>query len=90
MFGFLKKLFGNDPETNKEAGVQIEQLSAPYKVEAPVVDKVAEVNAKPVVKETAPAAIKAPSKKPATKRAPAKKEAAKKSVGKGGRKPKAK
>ena len=30
MFGFLKKLFGGDTETNKAAGVQIEQ--------APVID----------------------------------------------------
>jgi hypothetical protein len=33
MFGYLKKLFGFDKETMKEAGVQIEQ--APYKVETP-------------------------------------------------------
>jgi hypothetical protein len=35
MFGFLKKLFGGDAETNREAGVQIEQV--PYKVEPPVI-----------------------------------------------------
>jgi cell division septation protein DedD len=46
MFGFLKKLFGGDTETNKAAGVQIEQApvvdakveaanQAPYKVETP-------------------------------------------------------
>ena len=30
---FVKSLFGGDANTNKEAGVQIEQVSAPYKVE---------------------------------------------------------
>ena len=69
MFGFLKKLFGGDTETNKAAGVQIEQApvadakveaanQAPYKVETPV-------EAAPVV-EAAPAvevAKKAPAKK---------------------------
>lgn len=50
MFGFLKKLFGRDAETNKAAGVQIEQApvvdakveaanQAPYKVEAPSLQK---------------------------------------------------
>jgi hypothetical protein len=33
MLGFLKKLFGLDKETMKDAGVQLEQ--APYKVETP-------------------------------------------------------
>jgi ribosomal protein L12E/L44/L45/RPP1/RPP2 len=91
MFGFLKKLFGGDSETNKEAGVQIEQAATPYKVEPPVINKVEEVNAQPVVKveKTAPAAPKS-SKKSATKKAPAKKEGAKKSTGTRGRKPKAK
>ena len=56
MLGFLKKLFGFDKETMKDAGVQIEQ-QAPYKVEPPapepeVVPK-AEVIATPV--KTAPA-----------------------------------
>ena len=47
MFGFLKKLFGGDAETNKEAGVQIEQV--PYKTEPPVVEnKVETVNRQPV------------------------------------------
>jgi hypothetical protein len=36
MFTFIKKLFGFDQPTMKEAGVQLEQ--APYKVETPVVD----------------------------------------------------
>jgi len=85
MFGFLKKLFGGDPETNKEAGVQIEQV--PYKAEPPVlVDKVAAVNAQPVKKPVQ----EAPAKKPATKKAAPKKEPAKKPAGKGGRKPKVK
>jgi hypothetical protein len=35
MFGFLKKIFGFDQETMKEAGVQIEQ--APYKTEPAVI-----------------------------------------------------
>lgn len=35
MFTFIKKLFGFDQPTMKEAGVQIEQV--PYKVEAPTV-----------------------------------------------------
>jgi hypothetical protein len=34
MFGFIKKLFGFDDKTLKDAGVQLEQV--PYKVEAPV------------------------------------------------------
>jgi hypothetical protein len=67
MFGFLKKLFGGDTETNKAAGVQVEQSpvvdakveaanQAPYKVETPV-------KAAPVV-EAAPAPVaKAPAKK---------------------------
>ncbi len=91
MFGFLKKLFGGDPETNKEAGVQIEQV--PYKAEPPVlVDKVAEVNAQPIEKpvQEAPKAKATSEKKPATKKAAPKKEPAKKPAGKGGRKPKAK
>ena len=49
MFGFLKKLFGGDAQTNQEAGVQIEQT--PYKVEPPVVeDKVAVANSQPIEK----------------------------------------
>jgi hypothetical protein len=90
MFEFLKKLFGGDPETNKEAGVQIEQV--PYKTEPPVlVDKVAAVNAQPVEKpvQEAPKAEVKPAKKPATKKAAPKKEPAKKPATRG-RKPKAK
>lgn len=34
MFTFIKKLFGFDQPTMKEAGVQLEQ--APYKVEGPI------------------------------------------------------
>jgi len=91
MFGFLKKLFGGDAETNKQAGVQIEQV--PYKVEPPVLEeKVAAVNAQPVEKpvQEAPKVEANPAKKPAAKKAAPKKEAAKKPAGKGGRKPKAK
>lgn len=90
MLGFLKKLFGFDKETMKEAGVQIEQV--PYKVEPPVLeDKVAVVNSQPIEKpvQEAPKAAEKPAKKPATKKAPAKKEAAKKPATRG-RKPKAK
>jgi SepF-like predicted cell division protein (DUF552 family) len=68
MIGFFKKLFGRDADTNKEAGVQIEQV--PYKVETPVVEPVkiavAEVAA-PEVK-SAPAVITAPKKKGAPKK----------------------
>ena len=90
MFGFLKKLFGGDSETNKEAGVQIEQVS--YKVEPPVlVDKVAAVNDQPIQKpvQEAPKTEVKPAKKPATKKAAPKKEPAKKPATRG-RKPKAK
>ena len=72
MFGFLKKLFGSDAETNKAAGVQIEQVpvidtraeaanQAPYKIETPVA---------PVsVVEAAPTSVVAPVKKaPANKK----------------------
>jgi hypothetical protein len=83
MLGFLKKLFGGDAATNKEAGVQVEQV--PYKVEVPVATKVEAVNAQPVVKEAAPVA-KPSAKKPAPKK-PAPKQGGPK---KGGRKPKAK
>jgi hypothetical protein len=94
MFGFLKKLFGGDPETNKEAGVQIEQV--PRKVEPPVVeDKVKVVNDQPIVKQAAPAAItaakKSTPKKEGAKKPAVKKEGAKKTTtGTRGRKPKAK
>jgi hypothetical protein len=90
MLGFLKKLFGGDPETNKEAGVQIEQV--PYKVEAPVqVDRVAEVNAQPVKKpvQEAPKVEEKPAKKAAGKKTSTKKEPVKKAASRG-RKPKAK
>jgi len=83
MLGFLKKLFGGDAATNKEAGAQVEQV--PYKVEVPVVTKVEAVNAQPVVKEAAPVA------KPAVKKSAPKKPAPKQGgPKKGGRKPKAK
>ncbi len=79
MFKFLKSLFGGDPEVNKQAGVQIEQV--PYKVDPPVVvDKVEAVNAQPIKKAEKTAATKPAAKKtsrPATRRAPAKKKAAK-------------
>jgi hypothetical protein len=93
MFGFLKKLFGFDKETMKEAGVQIEQ--APYKAEPPVLkDKVAAVNAQPVEKPVAPKVEAEPAKKrggrkPAAKKEPApKKEPAKKAGSGRSRKPK--
>ena len=104
MFNFIKKLFGFDKETMKEAGVQTEQ--APYKVEAPVVDladiAIAQrpapaVEPAPVV-EAAPAVEPAPAKKPRKTRAekPAAEKAAKPkkpaamTAKKPGRKPKAK
>jgi hypothetical protein len=100
MFGFLKKLFGHDAATNKEAGVQIEQV--PYKVEKPAMedladiaiaqsilaDKVKAANEQPVAKNVAPATKAAP-KKTAEKKPAVKKDSAKKSSGRG-RKPKAK
>ncbi len=65
MFGFLKKLFGGDAQTNKEVGVQIEQV--PYKVEAPVAPPVVET---PVTQEKpAPAKKAQPKKKAAPKKA---------------------
>ena len=75
MFGFLKKLFGGDTETNKAAGVQIEQApvvdakveaanQAPYKVETPVAPApVVEAAPAPVVAPVAEVAKKAPAKK---------------------------
>jgi len=95
MFGFLKKLFGGDTETNKAAGIQIEQAQvvdtkveaanqAPYKVETPVAPApVAEVAKKAPAKKK-PQAAKPKAEKPAQK--PAAITAPKKS----GRKPKSK
>ena len=65
MIGFFKKLFGGDSTTNKEAGVQIEQV--PYKVDAPVVETAKVEVAVPEVK-VAPAVITAPKKKGAPKK----------------------
>jgi hypothetical protein len=81
MFGFLKKLFGGDAETNKAAGVQVEQLpvvdtkveaanQAPYKVEALVPEAVPAPVAAPVAKAPAkkkPQAAKPKAQKPAQK-----------------------
>jgi hypothetical protein len=74
MFTFIKKLFGFDQPTMKEAGVQIEQ--APYKVPEPVavtpiplaveVVPVVESLATPVVAETKVE----PAQKPRRPRAP--------------------
>jgi SepF-like predicted cell division protein (DUF552 family) len=68
MIGFFKKLFGRDADTNKEAGVQIEQV--PYKVETPVVEPVKVTVAEVAVPEvkSAPAVITAPKKKGAPKK----------------------
>ena len=103
MFGFLKKLFGGDTETNKAAGVQVEQSpvvntkveaanQAPYKVETPV-------EAAPVV-EAAPAPVAEVAKKAPAKKKPqaakpkaekvAQKPAAITAPKKSGRKPKSK
>ena len=90
MFGFLKKLFGGDAETNQAAGIQIEQV--PYKVEPPVVEnKVAVANAQPIVKDVAAAEpVKAKTARAAKPKSPTKakpaKAAAKKPAAK--RKPK--
>lgn len=97
MFAFIKKLFGFDEKTLKDAGVQIEQ--APYKVEAPVVVSVdptvnpvvsttkEEVVVKEVPANTTQAAKETPAEKP--KKKPAQKKPS--SGGKPrGRKPKAK
>jgi len=83
MFGFLKKLFGGDAETNRAAGIQIEQVAAPYKVPEPaaetpiplVTDKVAEVNARPIIKPAAEPVKQKSARAPRTK-APAKPKAA--------------
>jgi hypothetical protein len=86
MFGFLKKLFGSDAQTNQEAGIQIEQ--APYKVPAPA--EVAPVQAVAEVKPVKAAAPKKPAtKKPAAKTAPPPKKEGAKKPGRG-RKPNAK
>jgi hypothetical protein len=88
MFGFLKKLFGLDQETMKDAGVQIEQ-QVPYKVEASAqTDKVAVVNSQPVEKTIKE--VQVVSKKSAGKKSTPKKEGAKKPTGNRGRKPKVK
>jgi len=83
MFNFLKKLFGGDATTNKEAGVQIEQVSAPYKVPEPVV--AATPTQEPLKPETKPVQKKgAPKKqggqKPRGPRKPKAKPAAKKPI----------
>ena len=81
MFGFLKKFFGMDKETVKEANVQLEQ-SAPYKVEPPVPTPAPQpevtpvesvvitvVEEKPVKTRKKPAAKKSDNKKPAAMKA---------------------
>jgi hypothetical protein len=103
MFGFLKKLFGSDTETNKAAGVQIEQElvvdakveaanQAPYKVETPVAPApVVEAAPAPVaeVAKKAPAKKKPQAAKPKAEK-PAQKPAAITAPKKSGRKPKSK
>jgi hypothetical protein len=95
MFGFIKKLFGFDQTTMKNAGVQIEQVqqkveeapveAAPYKVPEPA--PVAEIPL--VVEAPAPAKKKRYyAKKSSTKKATPAKEVA--IAKKPGRKPKAK
>jgi hypothetical protein len=90
MIGFFKKLFGRDADTNKEAGVQIEQVSSPYKVETPVVD-LADIaiaqRPEPVATATAPAVATTPKKQSAPKKQGAKPATGSKTRG---RKPKAK
>jgi hypothetical protein len=95
MFTFIKKLFGFDKETMKDAGVQIEQ--APYKIEKemfPVshsdvvikTKKLDEVNSQPITK------ISTDTKKKSTKTSSSKKSATKKETSKQprSRKPKVK
>jgi hypothetical protein len=79
MFGFIKKLFGGDASLNKEVGVQIEQVSAPYKVEtvAPVAEKAVAAVVKSIAKP-APKKKYYSKKKPAAKTASTPKSAAKK------------
>jgi hypothetical protein len=77
MFGFLKKLFGGEPEAKPAE-------TAPYKVEL-MPTEIVEGETR-----TVPVAKPAPAKKPATKKAPVKKEGTKKPAGNRGRKPKAK
>jgi len=103
MFGFLKKLFGGDTETNKAAGIQIEQAQvvdakveaanqAPYKVETPVAPApVVEAVSAPVaeVAKKAPAKKKPQAAKPKAEK-PAPKPAAITAPKKSGRKPKSK
>ena len=103
MFGFLKKLFGSDTETNKAAGVQVEQSpvvdakveaanQAPYKVETPVAPApVVEAAPAPVaeVAKKAPAKKKPQAAKPKAEK-PAQKPAAITAPKKSGRKPKSK
>jgi len=101
MFGFLKKLFGGDTETNKAAGVQIEQElvvdakveaanQAPYKVETPV-ESAPVVEPAPVaeVAKKAPAKKKPQAVKPKAEKV-AQKPAAITAPKKSGRKPKSK
>ena len=67
MFGFLKKFFGMDKETLKEANVQLEQ-PAPYKVEPPL----PEPTPAPVPAQAETVVIKVVEEKPAkAKRKPA-------------------
>ena len=98
MFGFLKKLFGSDAETNKAAGVQVEQApveaanQAPYKVEmVPVSDATSVVM---IVPEAVPATtpiplvvegagvVEVPAAKPAKKKPRAAKPKAEKPAAK--------
>lgn len=101
MLGFLKKLFGFDAQTMKDANVQIEQ--APYKIEPPVqatattpiplvVEKVEVKEVEPVapVEEKKPAAMTANKKPRGPKKPQSPKPAAKPAAPKRGRKPKAK
>ena len=101
MLSFLKKLFGLDKETMKEANVQLEQ-GAPYKVEPPALEPEVIPKAEAVAVEPAkPAAMTAkkkpqgpkkpqgqkPAQKPAVK--PAAKTQQPKQPARRGRKPKA-
>jgi hypothetical protein len=84
MIGFFKKLFGGDATTNKEAGVQIEQV--PYKVPEPAATATIPPVPAPKVE------VKVEPKKPAVIKPAPKKQGAKPATGSKprGRKPKAK
>lgn len=79
MIGFFKKLFGRDADTNKEAGVQIEQI-------APTLEAPKLVVPEPVV--TAPTPVSLPKKAPAKQGTPKKQGGARPKTARKPRQPK--